>query len=94
MRTQILSDVAKSFVKDYLHSGLRAVCTPYMHLIGTHLAEQDNNEHLPSYDMQGVEKSNDLLSRLYFSSSNRVKRPLRTMVSNNVIVDRNEFPRS
>ncbi|CAF3251491.1 unnamed protein product [Rotaria sp. Silwood2] len=80
MRSGVLADVAKSFVKDYLQSGLRTVCTPYMHLVGTHLAEQDKYENLPSYDMQGVEKCNDLLSCLYFSSSNRAKKPLRTMV--------------
>ncbi|CAF2107655.1 unnamed protein product [Rotaria magnacalcarata] len=79
-RTSVLADVAKSFVKDFRQSGLRAGCTPYMHLIGNHLAEQDENENLTAYDMQGVEKSNDLLSRLYFSSSNRAKKPLRTMM--------------
>lgn len=79
-RTHVLADVAKSFVKDFRQSGLRTGCTPYMHLIGTHLAEQDEHENLTAYDMQGVEKSNDLLSRLYFSSSNRAKTPLRTMV--------------
>ncbi|CAF2891906.1 unnamed protein product [Rotaria sp. Silwood2] len=81
-RTSILADIAKSFVKDFRQSGLRTSCTPYMHLIGTHLAEQDENEDLTAYDMQGVEKSNDLLSRLYFSSSNRAKTPLKTMVQN------------
>ena len=81
-RTSVLADVAKSFVKEFRVSGLRTVCTPYMHLIGTHLAEQDEKEHLPAYDMQGVEKSNDLLSRLYFSSSNRARNPLKTMVQN------------
>ncbi|CAM4933015.1 unnamed protein product [Rotaria socialis] len=81
-RTSDLAEVAKSFVKDFRHSGLRAGCTPYMHLIGTHLAEQDKAEDLRAYDMQGVEKSNDLLSRLYFSSSNRAKNPLRTMMQN------------
>ncbi|CAF1378577.1 unnamed protein product [Rotaria sordida] len=80
MRTKVLADVAKSFMKDYRESGLRTVCTPYMHLIGTYLAEQDQHEHLPSYDMQGVEKSSDLLSRLYFSSSNRAKKPFTTMI--------------
>ena len=75
-RTSVLADVAKSFVKDFRQSGLRTGCTPYMHLIGTHLAEQDENENLTAYDMQGVEKSNDLLSRLYFSSSNRTRTPL------------------
>ncbi|CAF3020524.1 unnamed protein product [Rotaria socialis] len=79
-RTSDLADVAKSFVKDFRQSGLRTGCTPYMHLIGNHLAEQDENETLTAYDMQGVEKSNDLLSRLYFSSSNRAKMPLRTMM--------------
>ncbi|CAF2092780.1 unnamed protein product [Rotaria magnacalcarata] len=79
-RTSVLADVAKSFVKDFRQSGLRTGCTPYMHLIGNHLAEQDENENLTAYDMQGVEKSNDLLSRLYFSSSNRAKTPLRTMM--------------
>ena len=53
-----------------------------MHLIGTHLAEQDKNEVIRAYNMQGVKKSNDLLSRLYFSSSNRAKYPLRTMIQN------------
>ncbi|CAF4475372.1 unnamed protein product [Rotaria sp. Silwood2] len=81
-RTSNLAKVAKSFVKDFRLSGLRAGCTPYMHLIGTHLAEQDKNEDLRAYDMQGVEKSNDLLSRLYFSSSNRARNPLRTMIQN------------
>lgn len=79
-RNHVLADVAKSFVKDYRQSGLRTGCTPYMHLVGIHLAEQDEHENLTAYDMQGVEKSNDLLSRLYFSSSNRAKAPLRTMV--------------
>ncbi|CAF3766597.1 unnamed protein product [Rotaria socialis] len=79
-RTSALADVAKSFVKDFRQSGLRTGCTPYMHLIGNHLAEQDENENSTAYDMQGVEKSNDLLSRLYFSSSNRAKKPLRTMM--------------
>ncbi len=65
---------------DFRDSGLRTGCTPYMHLIGTHLGEQDKNEDLRAYDMQGVEKSNDLLSRLYFSSSNRAKNPLKTMI--------------
>lgn len=32
--------------------------------------------------MLGVEKSNDLLSRLHFSSSNRAKFSLRTMIQN------------
>ena len=81
-RTNTVTNVAKSFVKDYLQSGLRTGCTPYMHLIGTHLAEQDENENLTAYDMQGFEKSNDLLSRLYFSSSNRTKTPLRIMIQN------------
>ncbi|CAM4874374.1 unnamed protein product [Rotaria socialis] len=81
-RTSDLAEVAKSFVKDFRHSGLRAGCTPYMHLIGTYLAEQDKAEDLRAYDIQGVEKSNDLLSRLYFSSSNRAKNPLRTMMQN------------
>ncbi|CAF2994797.1 unnamed protein product [Rotaria sp. Silwood2] len=79
-RKHDLSDVSKSFVKEFLRSGLRTVCIPYMHLIGNHLAEQDENENLTTYDTQGVEKSNDLLSRLYFSSSNKAKTPLRTMI--------------
>ena len=81
-RTSDLGEVARSFVKDFRQSGLRTGCTPYMHLIGTHLVEQDKYEDLRAYDMQGVEKSNDLLSRLYFSSSNRAKTPLRTMIQN------------
>lgn len=81
-RTNNLADVAKSFIKYCRQSGLRTECTPYMHIIGTYLAEQDENENLPAFDMQGVEKSDDLLSRLYFSSSNRARNPLRSMIQN------------
>ena len=92
-RKSILAEVAKTFVKDFLLSGLRTVCTPYMHLVGNHLAEQDEKENLSAYDMQGVEKSNDLLSRLYFSSSNKAKMPLRTMIQSFIQTVRDELCR-
>ena len=80
-RTSDLGEVVRSFVKDFSQSGLRIGCTPYMHFIGKHIVEQDKYEDLRAYDMQAVEKSNDL-SRQYFSSSNRAKTPLNTMIQN------------
>ncbi|CAF5177082.1 unnamed protein product, partial [Rotaria magnacalcarata] len=67
-------------LKKFRQSGLRTTVTPYIHIIGYHLFEFHELNDLRDYNMQGVEKSNDLLSRLYFSSTNPAKNPLLTML--------------
>ena len=79
-RKGALKRVSLAFVKEFRRSGLRTTVTPYIHTIGNHLFEFDEFNDLGDYNMQGVEKSNDLLSRLYFSSTNLAKNPLLTVV--------------
>ncbi|CAF1129652.1 unnamed protein product [Didymodactylos carnosus] len=79
-RKKVLEVLSKEFVNGLTESGLRSKITPYMHIIGNHLFQFDELEDLGAFDMQGVEKGNDLLSRLYFSSSNPAKTPLKTMM--------------
>ncbi|CAF3453712.1 unnamed protein product [Rotaria sp. Silwood2] len=65
---------------EYRQSCLRTTVTPYIHIIGNHLFEFDEFNNLEDYNMQGVEKNNDVLSNLYFSSTNPSKNPLLTML--------------
>ncbi|CAF3024272.1 unnamed protein product, partial [Rotaria sp. Silwood2] len=75
-----LKRLCLEFVKEFRQSGLRTTVTPYIHIIGNHLFEFDEFNDLGDYNMQGVEKSNDLLSKIYFSSTNPAKNPLLTML--------------
>lgn len=79
-RKGVLKRLSLEFVKEFRQSGLRTTVTPYIHIIGNHLFEFDEFNKLGDYNMQGVEKNNDLLSRLYFSSTNPAKNPLLTML--------------
>ncbi|CAF1999488.1 unnamed protein product [Rotaria magnacalcarata] len=79
-RNGVLKRLSLEFVKEFRQSGLRTTVTPYIHIIGNHLFEFHELNDLRDYNMQGVEKSNDLLSRLYFSSTNPAKNPLLTML--------------
>ncbi|CAF1547595.1 unnamed protein product [Adineta ricciae] len=79
-RKGVLKRLSLEFVKEFRQSGLRTTVTPYIHIIGNHLFEFDEFNNLGDYNMQGVEKNNDLLSRLYFSSTNPAKNPLLTML--------------
>ncbi|CAF1492503.1 unnamed protein product [Rotaria sp. Silwood1] len=76
----VLKRLSLEFVKEFRQSGLRTTVTPYIHIIGNHLFEFDEFNDLGDYNMQGVEKNNDILSRLYFSSTNPAKNPLLTML--------------
>ncbi|CAF5150275.1 unnamed protein product [Rotaria sp. Silwood1] len=75
-----LKRLCLEFVKEFRQSGLRTTVTPYIHIIGNHLFEFDEFNNLEDYNMQGVEKNNDVLSNLYFSSTNPSKNPLLTML--------------
>ncbi|CAF1658774.1 unnamed protein product, partial [Rotaria magnacalcarata] len=79
-RKGVLKRLSLEFVKEFRQSGLRTTVTPYIHIIGNHLFEFHEFNNLGDYNMQGVEKNNDLLSRLYFSSTNPAKNPLLTML--------------
>ncbi|CAF3288681.1 unnamed protein product [Rotaria socialis] len=79
-RKGVLKRLSLEFVKEFRQSGLRTTVTPYIHIIGNHLFEFDEFSNLGDYNMQGVEKNNDLLSRLYFSSTNPARNPLLTML--------------
>ncbi|CAF1539235.1 unnamed protein product [Adineta ricciae] len=79
-RKGVLKRLSLEFVKEFRQSGLRTTVTPYIHIIGNHLHEFHELTDLGDYNMQGVEKSNDLLSRLYFSSTNPARNPLLTML--------------
>ncbi|CAF4416023.1 unnamed protein product [Rotaria sp. Silwood2] len=79
-RKGVLKRLSLEFVKEFRQSGLRTTVTPYIHIIGNHLFEFDEFNNLGDYNMQGVEKNNDLLSQLYFSSTNPAKNPLLTML--------------
>ena len=79
-RKSIIKRLSLEFVKEFRRSGLRMTVTPYIHIIGNHLFEFDEFHDLGDYNMQGVEKHNDVLSRLYFSSTNPAKNPLLTML--------------
>jgi len=79
-RKGVLKRLSLEFVKVFRASNLRTTVTPYIHIVGNHLFEFDEFNDLGDYNMQGVEKNNDLLSRLYFSSTNPAKNPLLTMV--------------
>ena len=79
-RKGVLKRLSLEFVKEFRKSGLRTTVTPYIHIVGNHLHEFDEFNNLGDYNMQGVEKNNDLLSRLYFSSTNPAKNPLLTMI--------------
>ncbi|CAF1544480.1 unnamed protein product [Rotaria sordida] len=79
-RKGVLKRLSLDFVKEFRQSGLRTTVTPYIHIIGNHLFEFEAFNDLGDYNMQGVEKNNDLLSRLYFSSTNPAKNPLLTML--------------
>ena len=76
----VLKRLSLEFVKEFRQSGLRTTVTPYIHIIGNHLFEFNEFDDLGDYNMQGVEKHNDVLSRLYFSSTNPAKNPLLTML--------------
>ncbi|CAF1482041.1 unnamed protein product [Rotaria sordida] len=75
-----LKRLCLEFVKEFRQSGLRTTVTPYIHIIGNHLFEFDEFNDLGDYNMQGVEKNNDRLSNIYFSSTNPAKNPLLTML--------------
>ena len=79
-RKGVLKRLSLEFVKGFRQSGLRTSVTPYIHIVGNHLFEFDEFNDLRDYKMEGVEKNNDLLSRLYFSSTNPSKNPLLTML--------------
>lgn len=79
-RRHTLKKLCLDFVKQFRQSGLRTTVTPYIHTIGNHLFEFDEFKNLSDFNMQGVEKNNDMLSRLYFSSTNLSKNPLLTMM--------------
>jgi hypothetical protein len=79
-RKGVLKRLSLEFVKEFRQSGLRTTVTPYIHIVGNHLFEFHELNDLGDYNMQGVEKNNDLLSRLYFSSTNPAKNPLLTML--------------
>ena len=79
-RKGVIKRLSLEFVKEFRQSGLRTTVTPYIHIIGNHLFEFDEFNDLEDYNMQGVEKNNNLLSRLYFSSTNPAKNPLLTML--------------
>lgn len=79
-RKGVLKRLSLEFVKEFRQSGLRTTVTPYIHIVGNHLHEFHEFNNLGDYNMQGVEKNNDLLSRLYFSSANPAKNPLLTMM--------------
>ena len=79
-RKGVLKRLSLEFVKEFRQSGLRTTVTLYIHIIGNHLFEFHEFNNLGDYNMQGVEKNNDLLSRLYFSSTNPAKNPLLTML--------------
>ncbi|CAF4611882.1 unnamed protein product, partial [Rotaria socialis] len=80
-RKGVLKRLPLEFVKEFRRSGLRTTVTPYIHIvIGNHLFEFHEFNNLGDYNMLGVEKNNDLLSRLYFSSTNSAKNPLLTML--------------
>ena len=78
-RKGVIKRLSLEFVKEFRQSGLRTTVTPYIHIIGNHLFEFDEFNDLGDYNMQSVEKNNDLLSRLYFSSTNPAKNLLLTM---------------
>ena len=78
-RKGVLKRLSLEFVKEFRKSGLRTTVTPYIHIVGNHLFEFNELNDLGDYNMPGVEKNNDLLSRLYFSSTNPAKNPLLTM---------------
>ena len=79
-RKGVLKRLSLQFVKEFRQSGLRTTVTPYIHIVGNHLHEFHEFNNLGDFNMQGVEKNNDLLSRLYFSSTNPAKNPLLTMM--------------
>ena len=79
-RRGTLKKLCLEFVREFRQSGLRTTVTPYIHTIGNHLFEFDEFKNLSDFNMQGVEKNNDMLSRLYFSSTNLSKNPLLTMM--------------
>ena len=79
-RNGVLKRLSLEFVKAFRASNLRPTVTPYIHIVGNHLFEFHEFNNLGDYNMQGVEKNNDLLSRLYFSSTNPAKNPLLTMM--------------
>jgi hypothetical protein len=79
-RKGVLKRLSLEFVEEFRQSGLRTTVTPYIHIVGNHLFEFHELNDLGDYNMQGVEKNNDLLSRLYFSSTNPAKNPLLTML--------------
>ncbi|CAF1374047.1 unnamed protein product [Didymodactylos carnosus] len=75
-----LKRLSQEFIREFRQSGLRTTVTPYVHIVGNHLFQFDELEDLRAFNMQGVEKGNDVLSRLYFSSTNPAKNPLLTMM--------------
>ncbi|CAF1251246.1 unnamed protein product [Rotaria sordida] len=76
----VLKKLSLEFVKEFRQSGLRTTVTPYIHIVGNHLFEFHEFNNIGDFNMQGVEKNNDVLSRLYFSSTNPAKNPLLTML--------------
>ncbi|CAF1533589.1 unnamed protein product [Didymodactylos carnosus] len=79
-RKKNLKTVCIEFLQTFNAACLRSNVTPYLHIVGNHLFEFDERENLGAFNMQEVEKGNDLLSRLYFSSTNVAKKPLYTMM--------------
>ncbi|CAF1329648.1 unnamed protein product [Didymodactylos carnosus] len=75
-----LKKLRVEFLDKWNKSNLRTGVTPYIHSIGNHVFEFDEKVDLKSFNMQGVEKGNDRLSRLYFSSTNPAKKPILTLM--------------
>ncbi|CAF1524322.1 unnamed protein product, partial [Didymodactylos carnosus] len=79
-RKKNLKTACVEFLETFTSACLRNNVTPYLHIIGNHLFEFDEREDLGAFNIQGMEKGNDFLSRLYFSSTNAAKKPLYTMM--------------
>ncbi|CAF1386849.1 unnamed protein product [Didymodactylos carnosus] len=57
-----LKSACVQFLQTFNAACLRSNVTPYLHIVGNHLYEFDEKEDLGAFNMQGVEKGNDLLS--------------------------------
>ena len=67
-----ISLICRNWLFEFIFCYGRAKITPYIHVFSFHLSEQiKSHGNLSYYDCQGLEKFNDLSTRVFFQSTNK-----------------------
>ncbi len=73
--------VTDKWLKKYESIYTKKQVTPYMHVFRTHLHEQTRiHGHINLYNLQGLEKQNDITTVVYFRQTNKKNKPVRQIL--------------